>query len=162
MVIEKSKIGNLNEIMRIYEYARGIMRENGNPNQWKDVNPPKETIIADIENGHHYSMWKDDEICGVFAFIIGEDETYRFIDGKWLNEEIYGTIHRVASSGRVRGIFEVCLAFCESKIPNIRIDTHEDNKIMQHLVEKNGFQECGIITVADGSPRKAYQKEKIG
>ncbi|MBO4402849.1 MAG: HD domain-containing protein [Bacteroidales bacterium] len=28
---------------------------------------------------------------------------------------------------------------------------------MQHIVEKAGFQYCGIIHVADGTPRKAYQ-----
>ena len=39
-----------------------------------------------------------------------------------------------------------------------RADTHADNKIMQHLLEKNGFTRCGVIHVADGSPRFAYQK----
>ena len=29
---------------------------------------------------------------------------------------------------------------------------------MQHLLEKNGFTRCGIIHVADGTPRIAYQK----
>ena len=41
---------------------------------------------------------------------------------------------------------------------SLRADTHADNKIMQHLLEKNGFTRCGIIHVADGSPRFAYQK----
>ena len=29
---------------------------------------------------------------------------------------------------------------------------------MQHVLESNGFTRCGIIHVADGSPRIAYQK----
>lgn len=29
---------------------------------------------------------------------------------------------------------------------------------MQHILEKNGFARCGIIHVADGTPRIAYQK----
>lgn len=41
--------------------------------------------------------------------------------------------------------------------PNLRIDTHEENKVMRHLIEKSGFAECGIIRVEDGSPRIAYQ-----
>ncbi len=41
---------------------------------------------------------------------------------------------------------------------NFRIDTHNDNKIMQHVIEKNGFIRCGIIYVKDGSPRIAYEK----
>lgn len=47
-----------------------------------------------------------------------------------------------------------CLEHCES----LRADTHEDNKIMQHLLEKNGFARCGIILADDGKPRIAYQK----
>ena len=43
-------------------------------------------------------------------------------------------------------------------LPELRADTHADNKIMQHLLEKNGFTRCGVIHVADGSPRFAYQK----
>ena len=53
---------------------------------------------------------------------------------------------------------ELCLSFCETKISNIRVDTHNDNKIMQYLLEKHGYQKCGIIYVKDGSPRIAYQK----
>lgn len=40
---------------------------------------------------------------------------------------------------------------------NIRIDTHADNKTMQHLIEADGFTRCGIIYIADGTPRIAYQ-----
>ena len=29
---------------------------------------------------------------------------------------------------------------------------------MQHLIEKNGFKRCGIIHIADGSPRIAYER----
>ena len=77
----------------------------------------------------------------------------------WLNDEEYGTIHRIASNGSVKGIFESCLKYCESIVDNIRIDTHHNNFIMQYLIEKNGFTKCGIIFVRDGSPRIAYQRK---
>jgi len=35
---------------------------------------------------------------------------------------------------------------------NIRIDTHHDNKIMQRLLQENGFVHCGVIFLTDGSP----------
>ena len=47
--------------------------------------------------------------------------------------------------------------YCKEDFDNLRIDTHDDNKKMQHLIEKNGFIRCGIIYVYDGSPRIAYQ-----
>ena len=40
---------------------------------------------------------------------------------------------------------------------SIRSDTHADNKTMQHLIEADGFTRCGIIYIADGTPRIAYQ-----
>ena len=38
------------------------------------------------------------------------------------------------------------------------VDTHADNKVMQHLLESEGFTRCGIIHVEDGTPRIAYQR----
>ena len=61
-------------------------------------------------------------------------------------------VHRVASGGLVRGILKACLDFCESLTPNIRIDTHKDNTIMRHLLEKEGFHECGVIHVEEARP----------
>ena len=48
--------------------------------------------------------------------------------------------------------------FCFSHDANIRIDTHKDNRIMQHNIEKHGFTYCGIIYLANGDERLAYQK----
>ena len=42
---------------------------------------------------------------------------------------------------------------------NIRIDTHRDNRIMQHVLEKFGFTYCGIIYLLSGDERLAFQKE---
>ncbi len=145
-------------VMDIYRYAREQMRISGNPNQWYDKYPEAETIINDIACNNSYVIERDGVICGVFSFIIGLEPTYAKIEGGWKNDEEYGTIHRIASNGQEKGIFDICLEFCLGKISNIRIDTHQDNKIMQHLILKNGFKECGIIHVADGSPRIAYQK----
>ena len=57
----------------------------------------------------------------------------------------------------MKGLFSQCLEFCRTICPEIRVDTHHDNRTMQHLAEKYGFQRCGIIYVRDGSPRIAYQ-----
>ena len=158
MTIKKSTMKYIDDIMEIYSYAREQMKKNGNPTQWGDNRPSRKTIENDIQLGNSYMIEENGIICGVFSFVLGEDKTYQVIEGKWLNDDQYGTIHRVASNGRVKGILEFCLRFCEDKISNIRVDTHEDNKIMQHLLEKNGYIKCGIIYVDDGSPRIAYQK----
>ena len=48
-------------------------------------------------------------IACVFYYAAEEDEDYKEINGKWLNEEPYGVVHRVASTGIVRGAASFCL-----------------------------------------------------
>lgn len=76
--------------------------------------------------------------------------------GSWLNDAPYGTIHRLAGDGRMKGIFRKSMDFCRRQCGNLRADTHEDNHTMQHLLEKYGFIKCGKIYLRNGSPRIAY------
>jgi len=150
---------DLSIILNIYEYARKFMKENGNETQWNNSFPPKDLLLEDIKEGRLYVYEENNIVHGVFAFIIGEDATYKKIeDGAWLSNDVYGTIHRVASDGKVKGMLNKIISYCETKISHLRIDTHENNKIMQHLILKNGFIKCGIIHVEDGTPRIAYEK----
>lgn len=159
MTIEKAKENELPEILRIYEIARSYMRQTGNPNQWKNNFPPEECLKADIQAGNLYVVKECGIIHAVFAFIIGEDPTYAVIEqGAWRSDALYGTLHRVASDGQLHGVFDKMVEFCYERVNHLRIDTHEDNKVMQHLILKNGFTKCGIIYIADGSPRIAYEK----
>ena len=160
MAIRKTTMEDIPRLMEIYAIAREFMKNSGNPTQWGNNHPPKSILEHDAEAGVGYAMCDDDgTIYATFAFIIGDDPTYRDIyDGEWLDDDPYGTIHRIASDGTHRGIMKECVSFCESIIPNLRIDTHNDNKVMQHQIEKNGFTKCGTIYVEDGSPRIAYQK----
>ena len=150
MRIRKTQIEDIERVLQIYQYAREQMKVNGNPNQWGDNRPSRETIENDIIQRNSYVMEEDGKVHGVFVFIVGEEPTYQMIEqGGWLNDMPYGTIHRIASDGSVPGMLGECLNYCENIISNIRIDTHRDNKIMQHLIEKHGFQKCGIIYVED-------------
>ncbi len=159
MNIRKTSIADLNTVSAIYAFARDFMRKNGNPKQWNHGYPDEEIIMSDIKKGVSYVIENNHEIFGVFTFIEGNDPTYEIIQGKWLNNKPYGTIHRIASNQQVKGVLNYCLNFCRTKIDNVRIDTHHDNVIMQHLLEKNGFVKCGIIVCRDGTPRIAYQKD---
>lgn len=160
MYIRKTETADLDDVMRIYEDARKFMRENGNPHQWHDNYPDKDLIIKDIEEGKSYVCIDDGDIVGVFFFNVGPDPTYLNIyQGNWLNDEPYAVIHRIASSNRKKGVATFCLYWCFEKWPNIRIDTHRDNIIMQNFLNKNGFTQCGIIYFEDGDERLAYQKK---
>ncbi len=160
MNIRKAKQNDLEQILKVYETAREYMRKTGNPDQWGTDKPHKEWLEDDIKKGQLYVGQNDaGEIHFVFAFILGEDPTYSYIEnGKWLSDAPYGTIHRIASDGKATGVVKSAVDFCTKTISNLRIDTHEDNKTMQHVVEKLGFKKCGTIYIDDGTPRIAYQR----
>ena len=150
---------DFSSIMAIYAYARSFMQETGNPNQWGNHFPP-EALIRNRDR-QLFVLEEGGVLHGVFAFIIGEDPTYLQIDdGSWLSDAPYGTIHQVASDGTIHGFFSQIVAYCQAQIPHLRIDTHADNKIMQHLIRKNGFEQCGIIYVLNHSPRIAFERIK--
>ena len=160
MNIRKAEISDLTQIISIYAYAREIMRTTGNETQWKNTYPTNDIISSDIENGYLRLLFDEDGIQGVFAFLPDGDPVYDRIDGAWINEKPYAAVHRVASAGKKRGILPLCMSYCFSLSDNIKIDTHENNKIMQHQLEKLGFILCGIVTLENGETRIAYQCEK--
>jgi len=154
--VRKAIREDLPRIQEIYAYARSFMARTGNPNQWKNNHPPLSQLEEDIELGNLYVICDGEMIHGVFYFFIGEDITYRKIEGgTWRSETAYGTIHRIAGDGS-GGILRTAVEFGKQRIGHLRIDTHEDNKVMQRAVAKQGFQRRGIIYIADGSPRIAY------
>lgn len=157
MIIRRTAPGDLDAVMEIYGSARHRMRLAGNHSQWIGGYPSRQRIMADIDANVSYVVEAGGVIAGVFAFIQGEEPTYRNIDGRWPDDRPYGTIHRIASAGIVRGIADACLEFCLSAGVNIRIDTHADNYPMLSWIRKRGFEHCGIIRVEDGSPRIAFQ-----
>ena len=152
--------GDLPQILKIYAHARAVMKASGNPTQWGDDFPPQELLEEDIDSNRLFLYVVNGQIEAVFAFILGADPTYAVIeDGQWLDDTLpYGTVHRLASAGKQKGVGKAVLDWSLEHCQSLRADTHADNKIMQHLLEKNGFTSCGVIHVADGSPRFAYQK----
>ncbi|MDE6023803.1 MAG: GNAT family N-acetyltransferase [Muribaculaceae bacterium] len=161
MEIRLSTAADIDRIMDVYESAKKFMRSHGNMNQWTGGYPSREVILTDIAHGSHYIGLDDDgDILMVFSFILGEDPTYKVIEGgSWLNDKPYGTIHRIASTGFRGGMLKECVRYCSVFADNIRVDTHADNSDMQRAIKHAGFHYCGIIYLADGSPRIAFQKE---
>lgn len=160
MIIREARTEDIERILEIYDIAKVFMRQTGNPHQWNSRYPDQITLEEDIHKHQLFVMEEDSIIHSVFAFIIGEDPTYKKIEGAWLDHSIYGTIHRIASDGTMHQVFKKAVDFCSEKCAHLRADTHEDNKIMQKVILKNGFQETGIIYVEDGTPRIAYEKVK--
>ena len=159
MNIRLANTSDTNRIFEIYEYARAYMKAHGNPNQWGDNRPEKSLTKDDIKNQRCYVMEDEGHIFACFVFTIGFEKEYEV---KFPSKIEYGVIHRVASDGSKRGIVERIVDFAKKKVDVLRIDTHEDNKIMQNAIEKQKFKRLGIIHLDDGSPRILYElKEDI-
>lgn len=159
-MIRYAELSDLDVITELYDTGRAYMRSTGNLTQWINGYPAKELLEDDISKKQLYVSYDEKGIYAVFAFITGKDPTYQYIEGgKWKDDTSeYGTIHRIASDGQHKGVLKEVTDWAWKKVQNLRADTHADNKTMQHCLEKNGFEYCGVIYIDDGTPRVAYQK----
>lgn len=156
-MIRKAEKRDLPAILNVYHAAKAYMVKSGNPTQWEEGYPDC-VLDRDLEKGQLYVLCDQGRaVHAAFVFALGEDPTYALIEnGSWTSSAPYGTIHRLGSDGRLKGVFSQCLEFCKGLSPYIRADTHADNRTMQHLLEKHGFIRRGIIYTHDGTPRLAY------
>lgn len=160
MKIRKASMTDINIILRLYDNARTFMTSHGNPTQWGNTYPSKALIENDIQNGYSYVCEEHEKIIATFYYRFGNDDTYRKIyGGQWLDEAPYGSVHRITSDGTIKGAASFCLNWALEQCGSLKIDTHKDNTIMQHVLKKNGFSYCGIIYLEDGTERMAYQKK---
>lgn len=161
MKIRQATLSDLDAMLKIYEGAKKYMAANGNPKQWAHNEMiTEEFLVPDINKNLYFVVTDDEdkEILACFKFITIDDPTYKRIDfGNWMNDEPYGTIHSLASSGKGQGIAHFIFDWALEQCPNLRGDTHADNHIMQTISENYGFKQCGIIYCHDGTPRLAYQ-----
>lgn len=156
MQIRKTCECDIATVMDIFDTARAFMRAHGNATQWPVGSPSEEMLRVDIAAGTSRVCCVDGRVVATFAFAPGIDPTYVEIDGAWRSDAPYCAIHRVASDGSVRGVSNAVFEYCAERSDYLRIDTHADNAPMQGAIRKFGFAECGIIHIADGSPRVAF------
>ena len=170
MVIRSATPADLPALRPVFEAAKGIMRADGNHDQWSAPGFPDDSILLrDIARGGGFVIESTvmpgltghlaaPRIVAYFALLPSPEPTYDVIDGAWLTDEPYGVIHRMASYPEAHGIFSTIIDYATSRFAHLRIDTHRDNHIMQHLIKKHGFTYCGIIWLEDGTERLAYER----
>lgn len=159
-IIRHATTTDVDCIMHVLDAAKQVMRSAGNENQWINGYPNPEAILADIEHDGAMVVEDDGVVVAYFAFLPSPEPTYASIyEGAWLDDtQPYHVVHRMGAVPTARGIFASAMDYCFAHDPNIRVDTHRDNKIMQHLFTKHGFKYCGIIYLLNGDERLAYQK----
>ena len=158
MYFRKTTVSDFPSIFRIYEQSVSFMKEEGNPTQWNDLETLKNHVGDDVNKGISYVLLDEGEIQAVFTLLETPDPTYQTIEGKWMDDSSYFTIHRIAVKEHNRGYASACFHYAYLQNRHIRIDTHEKNLPMRKLIEKEGFTYCGKIVVEDGNVRLAYEK----
>lgn len=166
MEMRKSTERDIPRMLEIYAGARAFMAAHGNPNQWGPKNwPPEALLRRDIAEGRSYVCVHDGRVVGTFCYFFGKDvePTYaRIEDGAWQDDSPYGVVHRLAGDGSVKGIGAFCIDWAFEQCGHLRIDTHGDNRVMQSLLERLGFERRGTIYVEeDDYPRIAYEKSTV-
>lgn len=155
MYIKKAQLQDYERIMKILKDGRNQLAEKG-IDQWQGDYPNPQHVKEDVKNGYAYLVHSDDdETVGTFTILPAPDHAYDELDGDWLKDtDHYLTIHRVAihsdhaGKGYASQLFESVIDYIKTNrtdIESIRIDTHEDNKAMQHLITKSGFQRVGTL-----------------
>ena len=160
-IVRKSQDTDIDCIVSLVASGRQKMRDSGNLNQWTKGDPQPKLLKRDIQAGTSYIIEENNIPIATFAFVPGPDETYaKIYEGKWLDDEPYYVVHRIASAPNTHGVFNTLLDYCLKHSNNIRIDTHRDNVIMRSILPKVGFIYCGIIYLNDGAERLAFQLKR--
>ena len=158
-MIRPATMADVPAILKIFDIARGFMRQNGNFVQWTGAYPGESELIADIQLGEEYVIEENGKVCAAFTLMSRPEPTYAVItDGAWLQNGPYGTIHRVASNGKCRGVVQQAVEFARQYHKVLRCDTHADNLPMQRALTNAGFVHCGTIYMADNTPRMAFER----
>lgn len=93
--------------------------------------------------------------------------SYLNIEGKWLNQDNYMVIHRIAvkeeylGQGIAKKLINHAINYAQNNnSTSIKIDTHPKNIPMNNLINSLNFTFCGIIKLTDTQiepERNAYE-----
>lgn len=183
MKMREAVTADIEQILAITDSARRFQRQCGF-RQWEDGYPAYENITADIAAQGAYVFEYDSIVSeavnksaateGVYypekhgiiayAFLTKGDVEYDRLSVIWHHPGSYGVIHRlaIAPNFRGQGLAAQILAMSEAHltaqgIRAMRIDTGQDNIVMQRLLSRAGYTCRGLHQFVWG-PRLAYEK----
>jgi len=139
-------------------------RKSEGSKQWQDGYPNQQIIISDIAKSGGYVLTQDEIVLGYIAVFFNDEPEYIKIIGKWLTNDKFLVIHRLAIAEEYLGKGLAKLIFThiqdlalKNNIFSIKADTNFDNQPMLKIFSDLGFFYCGEVTFR-GNSRKAFEK----
>lgn len=155
---------DLDGLLELAAQARRRLQNDG-VDQWQNGYPGR-GILEEDQKLRQAWVWEQDGVLAAYVCLDTRPEPdYAGIEGRWLSEGPYGTIHRTMVSDACCGrglsaqLFSLCEALCRAQgFASVRVDTHAENRRMRHIIERQGYTLCGRVTLAGGLPRVGYEK----
>lgn len=164
MNIRPSQPDDIPVLMSIFHEAQRTIAALG-IDQWQNGYPSEHVVCEDIALGRSYVVEQQGTICGTFVLAEAEPTYDQIFEGQWQGDD-YVAIHRVAVPVACRGtgVSDAIMGYAESYAKSLsrstlRIDTHCGNLPMRRMLQKQGFVYRGVIYLADGALRIAYEKD---
>lgn len=163
MELKVATANNIPRIMELIEQAKVFLKNKG-VDQWQKGYPDQACIVQDITAHKGYLCVSKQSIIGYLCIDFDGEPAYSELNGRWLSLDPYVVVHRLTLDNTIKGqglasrVFQLVEDLSRArKVHSFKVDTDNDNTIMKHLLEKNGFQYCGTICF-DNSEKIAYEK----
>lgn len=160
----KATIEDIDDILIALEDSREVLRV-ASFGQWQDGYPSRSDFVNDIEKGQSYVLLESNKVIGVCALTYYEEDYHHLYEGSWLTDLPYMVMHRVClkkeyyHQGYGKKIFDIFInEGIKQGYKSLRIDTHEDNKTMLHLISLYGFIYCGKVILPPNKHRLVFEK----
>lgn len=143
--------------------AKQQLKRQGS-DQWQTGYPTQETLRDDIIKERAYVLCLNGKVIAYAAVVFTGEPVYENLEGKWLSDQSYVVIHRLAVEDdyKHRGVAKQMIIQVESLavsqgVYSFRVDTHAKNEFMQRLLKSLWFVYCGKIRYEQGE-RMAFEK----
>lgn len=154
------------DVERVVEIIRSAQRRLGERgiDQWQNGYPNRSSVESDVARGYGRVVCREGRVVAYGALTYDGESAYdRLRGGAWLTSAgDYLTIHRLCVEDEALGegcgrlFMEFAQGEAKGRVVSVRVDTHPDNRIMQHLLSSLGYLYCGTVTYE--SLRLAYEK----
>jgi L-amino acid N-acyltransferase YncA len=163
IILRKATFAELPEIWEILQQAIEQRKQDGSQ-QWQNGYPNEQTIENDIQNGYGHVLLENNVVAAYVAIIFDIEPAYEQIVGKWLSNDKYLVVHRVATANAAKGkgvatqLFQLLENIAiEQNVFSIKVDTNFDNLPMLKILQKLNYTYCGEVFF-NNAARKAFEK----